>query len=56
MRGDKKRRLRCLGVGPVAGALGGLFAGAGVFAIEDAGALEEVERLFYVHGLSGSES
>jgi hypothetical protein len=36
----KKRRLRCLGVGLVAGAPGGLFAGAGVFAMEDAGALE----------------
>lgn len=44
------------GVGLVAGAERSLFAGAGIFAIEDAGALEQDEPMFHVLGLSGSES
>jgi hypothetical protein len=44
------------GVGLVAGAERSLFAGAGIFAIEDAGALGQDEPMFHMLGLSGSES
>ena len=54
--GVERCAVRSRGVGLVAGAERSLFAGAGIFAIEDAGALEQDEPMFHVLGLSGSES
>jgi hypothetical protein len=54
--GVEQCAVRSHGVGLVAGAQRGLLAGAGIFTVEDAGALEQDEPMFHVLGLSGSES